>query len=142
MRLNDISETFSMTNLKVITVYDFRFTIWELRFMNNNNFKHKQMKISISSRKMVKGFATLLLISLIAAGCFSSSNGIRRTTGEEPFFQQETGLAEHGKKSTIDRIYQIDREIKCLRSRISFIPIRPEESQYCHLIIWWVVIIS
>ena len=76
--------------------------------MNNNNFKHKQMKISISSRKMVKGFATLLLISLIAAGCFSSSNGIRRTTGEEPFFQQETGLAEHGKKSTIDRIYQID----------------------------------
>jgi hypothetical protein len=82
--------------------------MWELRFMNNNNFKHKQMKISISSRKMVKGFATLLLISLIAAGCFSSSNGIRRTTGEEPFFQQETGLAEHGKKSTIDRIYQID----------------------------------
>ena len=78
------------------------------RFANNNNFKHKQMKISISSRKMVKGFATLLLISLIAAGCFSSSNGIRRTTGEEPFFQQETGLAEHGKKSTIDRIYQID----------------------------------
>ncbi len=75
--------------------------------MNNNNFKHKQMKISISSRKMVKGFATLLLISLIAAGC-GSSNGVRRTTGEEPFFQQETGLAEHGKKSTIDRIYQID----------------------------------
>jgi len=56
---------------------------------------------------MVKGFATLLLISLIAAGC-GSSNGVRRTTGEEPFFQKETGLAEHGKKSTIDRIYQID----------------------------------
>jgi hypothetical protein len=56
---------------------------------------------------MVKGFAILLLISLIAAGC-SSNNGVRRTTGEEPFFQKETGLAEHGKKSTIDRIYQID----------------------------------
>ena len=56
---------------------------------------------------MVKGFATLLVISLIAAGC-GFSNGVRRTTGEEPFFQQETGLAEHGKKSTIDRIYQID----------------------------------
>jgi len=78
------------------------------RFANNNNFKHKQMKISISSRKMVKGFAILLLISLIAAGCFSFNNGKRRTTGEEPFFQKETGLAEHGKKSTIDRIYQID----------------------------------
>lgn len=71
------------------------------------NYKLKQMEISTSSRKIVKGFATLLLISLIAAGCFSS-NGVRRTTGEEPFFQNETGLAEHGKKSTIDRIYQID----------------------------------
>jgi hypothetical protein len=57
---------------------------------------------------MVKGFAILLLISLIATGCFSRNNGERRTTGEEPFFQKETGLAEHGKKSIIDRIYQID----------------------------------
>jgi len=65
------------------------------------------MKISMSSWKMVKGLAVLLLISLFAAGCFSS-NGKRRTTGEEPFFQNEEGLAEHGKKKALDRIYQID----------------------------------
>ena len=57
---------------------------------------------------MVKGFATLLVISLIATGCFSRNYVKRKTTGEEPFFQNEEGLAEHGKKSTIDRIYQID----------------------------------
>jgi len=78
------------------------------RFANNNNFKHKQMKISISSRKMVKGFAILLVISLIATGCFSRNYVKRKTTGEEPFFQNEEGIAEHGKKKTIDRIYQID----------------------------------
>ena len=68
------------------------------RFANNNNFKHKQMKISISSRKMVKGFAILLVISLIATGCFSRNYVKRKTTGEEPFFQNEEGIAEHGKK--------------------------------------------
>ena len=66
------------------------------------------MKISISSRKMVKGFAILLLISLFATGCFSRNYVKRKTTGEEPFFQNEEGIAEHGKKKTIDRIYQID----------------------------------
>ena len=65
------------------------------------------MKISISFFKIVKGLVVLLLISLFVTGC-SSSNSKRRTTGEEPFFQEETGLAEHGKKKTMDRIYQID----------------------------------
>lgn len=65
------------------------------------------MKISISFLKTVKGLVVLLLISLVAAGCFSR-NGERRTTGEEPFFQEESGLSEHGKKKTLDRIYQID----------------------------------
>ena len=65
------------------------------------------MKISISFFKIVKGLVVLLLISLFVTGC-SSSNGKRRTTGEEPFFQEETGLAEHGKKKTMDRIYQLD----------------------------------
>ncbi|MHC4139106.1 MAG: hypothetical protein ACYSR1_04510, partial [Planctomycetota bacterium] len=65
------------------------------------------MKISISFFKIVKGLVVLLLISLFVTGC-SSSNGKRKTTGEEPFFQGETGLAEHGKKKTVDRIYQID----------------------------------
>ncbi len=66
-----------------------------------------QMKISIPFLKAVKGLVVLLLISLLTAGCFSR-NGERRTTGEEPFFLEETGLAEHGKKKTLDRIYQID----------------------------------
>ena len=57
--------------------------------------------------KNVKGFVALLLILFFMTGCFSNSDK-RRTTGEEPFFQEETGLAEHGKKTTVDRIYQID----------------------------------
>jgi len=68
---------------------------------------YKQMKISISFLKIAKGLVVLLLISFFVTGCFSSSDK-RRTTGEEPFFQEETGLAEHGKKKTMDRIYQID----------------------------------
>jgi hypothetical protein len=55
---------------------------------------------------MVKGFVVLILVSLFVAGCGSSVK--RKTTGEEPFFQNEEGIAEHGKKKTIDRIYQID----------------------------------
>ncbi len=51
-------------------------------------------------------FLILLAISLIVTGCGSSDK--RRTTGDEPFFQQEKGLTEHGKKKVIDRIYQID----------------------------------
>ena len=65
------------------------------------------MKISISFFKIVKGLVVLLLISFFVTGC-SSSNDKRKTTGEEPFFQGETGLAEHGKKKTMDRIYQLD----------------------------------
>ena len=72
----------------------------------NNKFNCKQMKYSILACKVVKGLVTLLLVSLFVVGCGSSNK--RRTTGDEPFFQKETGLAEHGKKSTIDRIYQID----------------------------------
>jgi Uncharacterized protein conserved in bacteria len=49
----------------------------------------------------------LVLIALSTAGCFSR-NSDRRTTGEEPFFQDEAGLAEHGKKTTLDRMYQLD----------------------------------
>ncbi|MGR3302925.1 MAG: GNA1162 family protein [Candidatus Scalindua sp.] len=64
------------------------------------------MKYSMSFWKIAKCFAILLLASLFVTGCGSSNK--RRTTGDEPFFQKETGLAEHGKKSTIDRIYQID----------------------------------
>ncbi|WP_162532205.1 GNA1162 family protein [Candidatus Scalindua japonica] len=67
----------------------------------------KHMKNFISVFKVVKGLAVLLFISLFVTGCFSN-DGKRRTTGEEPFFQREEGLAEHGKKKTLDRIYQID----------------------------------
>ncbi len=56
--------------------------------------------------KMAKCFAILFLVSVFVTGCGSSVK--RRTTGEEPFFQNEEGLAEHGKKKTLDRIYQID----------------------------------
>jgi len=65
------------------------------------------MRISISFLKAVKGLVVLLLISLLAAGCFSRNSG-RKTTGEEPFFQNEEGLDEHGKKTTLDRMYQLD----------------------------------
>ena len=64
------------------------------------------MKYSMSFWEIAKCFAIMLLASLFVTGCGSSNK--RRTTGDEPFFQKETGLAEHGKKSTIDRIYQID----------------------------------
>lgn len=64
------------------------------------------MKTSIFTCKVVKGLVAMLLVSLFVAGCGSSVK--RKTTGEEPFFQNEEGIAEHGKKSTIDRIYQID----------------------------------
>jgi hypothetical protein len=65
------------------------------------------MKTSTSYRKAAKGLIIVLLISLFVTGC-SSSNGKRRTTGEEPFFQNEEGLDAHGKKTTIDRMYQLD----------------------------------
>ncbi len=64
------------------------------------------MKYSMSFWGIAKCFAIMLLASLFVTGCGSSNK--RRTTGDEPFFQKETGLAEHGKKSTLDRIYQID----------------------------------
>ncbi len=64
------------------------------------------MKTSIFACKVVKGLVALLVVSLFVVGCGSSNK--RRTTGEEPFFQNEEGVAEHGKKKTADRIYQID----------------------------------
>ncbi len=66
------------------------------------------MEISISFLKAAKGVVVLLLILVSAAGCFFSKKNERRTTGEEPFFQDEEGLADHGKKTTIDRMYQLD----------------------------------
>ncbi len=68
----------------------------------------KQLKISFSFSNLAKCLVVSSLIALSTAGCFFSKKEERRTTGEEPFFQEETGLAEHGKKKTIDRIYQID----------------------------------
>lgn len=47
----------------------------------------------------------LIAISLLLTGC---SGNNRKTTGDEPFFLQENELAEHGKKTVIDRIYQLD----------------------------------
>lgn len=47
----------------------------------------------------------LVTILLLVTGCSSYK---RRTTGEEPFFLHENELAEHGKKTVIDRIYQLD----------------------------------
>ena len=69
---------------------------------------YKQTKISISFFKTVKCLAVLSLISVFASGCFFSNKNNRRTTGEEPFFQNEEGLADHGKKTTLDRMYQLD----------------------------------
>lgn len=68
---------------------------------------NKQMKISMHFQSLAKCFVVLVLIALTTAGCFSR-NSDRRTTGEEPFFQDEEGLVDHGKKTTIDRIYQLD----------------------------------
>ncbi|KHE90944.1 hypothetical protein S225a_14140 [Candidatus Brocadiaceae bacterium S225] len=68
---------------------------------------NKQMKISISFRNIAKSLVVLALIAISTTGCFSRNND-RRTTGEEPFFQNEEGLADHGKKTTFDRIYQLD----------------------------------
>ncbi len=68
---------------------------------------NKQMKIPVSFRNIAKSVVVLFLVVLSTAGCFSR-NGDRKTTGEEPFFQDEAGLADHGKKTTLDRIYQLD----------------------------------
>jgi hypothetical protein len=68
---------------------------------------NKQMKIPISFRNIAESVVVLFLVVLSTAGCFSR-NGDRKTTGEEPFFQDEAGLADHGKKTTLDRIYQLD----------------------------------
>jgi len=67
----------------------------------------KQMKMSMSFRSLAKSLVVLVLIALSTAGCFSR-NSDRKTTGEEPFFQDEEGLADHGKKTTLDRMYQLD----------------------------------
>ncbi len=56
---------------------------------------------------MAKILVVLLLITFSTGGCFFRNNA-RRTSGEEPFFKNEEGIAEHGKKTTIDRIYQLD----------------------------------
>lgn len=61
----------------------------------------------MSFQNIAKSSVLLLLIVLSGTGCFFSNND-RKTTGEEPFFQDEEGLSEHGKKTTLDRIYQID----------------------------------
>ena len=65
------------------------------------------MKMSMSFRSLAKSLVVLVLIALSTAGCFSR-NSDRKTTGEEPFFQDEEGLADHGKKTTLDRMYQLD----------------------------------
>jgi hypothetical protein len=41
----------------------------------------------------------------LSTGC---SSGKRKTTGKERFFLHEKGVSEHGKKTVIDRIYQLD----------------------------------
>ena len=74
--------------------------------MLQKNYIYIQMRISIFNA--VKCVAVLSLISLFASGCFFSNKNNRRTTGEEPFFQDEEGLADHGKKTTLDRMYQLD----------------------------------
>ena len=83
------------------------FYLVQYAFLISEFTVYNKMKISTSFLKIVNSLVVLLLISLLASGCFSR-NSERRTTGEEPFFQEETGLAEHGKKKTLDRIYQID----------------------------------
>jgi len=65
------------------------------------------MKISMSFLNIAKCLVVLVLIALSTAGCFSR-NSDRKTTGEEPFFQKEEGLDKHGKKTTLDRMYQLD----------------------------------
>ncbi|MBC8551320.1 MAG: DUF799 family lipoprotein [Candidatus Brocadiales bacterium] len=67
----------------------------------------KQMKMSMPFWNLAKCLVVLALIALSTAGCFSR-NSDRKTTGEEPFFQDEEGLADHGKKTTLDRMYQLD----------------------------------
>ena len=55
--------------------------------------------------KIFLSFLIILAISLLITGCSSNK---RKTTGEEQFFLHEKGVSEHGKKTVIDRIYQLD----------------------------------
>ena len=55
--------------------------------------------------KIFLSFLIILNISLLITGC---SSGKRKTTGREQFFLHEKGVSEHGKKTVIDRIYQLD----------------------------------
>lgn len=55
--------------------------------------------------KILSGFMIVFVFSSLMTGC---SSGNRRTTGDEQFFLDEEGVSDHGKKNTIDRIYQID----------------------------------
>ncbi|MHC4183076.1 MAG: GNA1162 family protein, partial [Planctomycetota bacterium] len=59
----------------------------------------------MSYSKIFLSFLIIPAISLLITGCFS---GKRKTTGEEQFFLYEKGVSEHGKKTVIDRIYQLD----------------------------------
>lgn len=56
------------------------------------------------SRKFLS-FLIILDVLLLITGC-SSNN--RKTTGNEPFFLQENRITEHGKKSLIDRVWELD----------------------------------
>ena len=55
--------------------------------------------------KIFLSILVILDILLLITGCSSSK---RKTMGNEPFFLQENKIVEHGKKTAIDRIYELD----------------------------------
>ncbi len=91
-------------------------------------YKYKQIhyrkKYFRSYPRMRVCIVAIIAISFLVTGC-SSNN--RKTTGEEPFFLQENELAEHGKKTTIDRLYQLDPGSKKFEVSDKFKTIHPRK---------------
>ncbi len=67
--------------------------------------KKSRKEFFMSYSKIFLSFLIILNISLLITAC---SSGKRKTTGKEQFFLHEKGVSEHGKKTVIDRIYQLD----------------------------------
>ena len=80
----------------------------------------------MSFRCIAESLVVLVLITLSTAGCFSR-NSDRRTTGEEPFFQKEEGLAEHGKKTISERIQHFKDTVETLNNNSKYVVINRDE---------------
>lgn len=59
----------------------------------------------MSYSKMFLCFLIVLNMLFLLTGCFGVN---RRTTGNERFFLEEEGVEDYGKKTFVDRVYQLD----------------------------------